>query len=428
MQPGPLHYHVEAINTPDPAHPGIADFFERLAAHRVEGGLALITASGMHAEDLPALTRRAIDATGVAHAVAIEAAGVVAGAKSFESDGTIGITILAGANATARPINLERLPHLPPDPTDEDLAGLAEAAQTRASTAASLLLTDPTSTPLVRTLPALAGSRPLGAGPLIGGLASGRSLGTGRSIALDAQPVPQGVLIHIEGDLTIDASVSQGARAVGEPFVITAARENVILKLGGRPALTRVKEVLDDLSHHDRHLFTSGLLLGRVINEYQPRFGRDDFLIRPVLGLDQQSGAVAVGDSVKTGQTVQFHVRDAQAASDDLGMLLDAAQLREPTPVGALLITCVARGGEFFDQPNHDPAMVARAFATKPLDPGSEAAKAGIRIEPAPTGLPISGFFAGGEIGPVGGSGDGLSYLHTHSACIALIRPGRRAQ
>ena len=62
--------------------------------------------------------------------------------------------------------------------------------------------------------------------------------------------------------------------------------------------------------------------VGRVINEYQDQFQRGDFLVRNVLGLDRDSGALAITDRVRVGQTVQFHVRDANTADEDLHELL----------------------------------------------------------------------------------------------------------
>jgi len=217
----------------------------------------------------------------------------------------------------------------------------------------------------------------------------------------------------------VDTVVSQGCRPFGPPMVITKARGNIILQLAGRPALEAVHEAVGDLPEEDRQKLQAGLFVGRVINEYKDRFGRGDFLIRNVMGVDQKSGALAVGDLVKTGQTIRLHFRDATTASEDLSLLMDAQKLYD-RPAGALLITCNGRGSKLFGRPNHDVAAVLRAFA--PASSGEELAKSGHSIAPASPGqphpIPLAGFVAAGEIGPIGGG----SFLHGQSACVALFR------
>ena len=127
-----------------------------------------------------------------------------------------------------------------------------------------------------------------------------------------------------------------------------------------------------------------------VVDEHRPEFGRGDFLVRGVLGADPDNGALAVGDHVEVGQTVQFHVRDAAAADEDLRALLagtDAA--------GALLFTCNGRGRAFFGVPDHDAALLDRLLGP----------------------LPSAGAFCAGEFGPVGGR----NFLHSYTASVALL-------
>ncbi|MEO0512156.1 MAG: FIST N-terminal domain-containing protein [Planctomycetota bacterium] len=389
-----------------------------------EGGVGLLFASGAAGgKKLAELSHTVKRAARLDRCVGVSVSGVVSGARSHEGIDAVSLLVIRGVSGEV--VRVDTLPKpAASEPTDNERAAMSKASRVTERTAFSVLLTDPTSSPLVRLLPAVSSSRALGSGPLIGGLASGTSVGSGDAVVLDGDPVGSGVLVNVEGPVSVDASISQGARAVGEPMVVTRSRENVVLELGGRRAIDRVRETLETLPAADRKLFTSGLLLGLVVDEYRPRFGREDFLIRPVLGLDQASGAVAIGDRVRTGQTVQFHLRDAAAASDDLSMMLEVQRLRGADPLGALVVTCGARGGEFFEVPNHDSSMVARAIAERSSmsaeeDPGEERAKAGVRIEPVPS-APMAGFFAGGEIGPV--SSGGMSSLHTHSAVVAMIR------
>lgn len=232
---------------------------------------------------------------------------------------------------------------------------------------------------------------------VVGGMASGGSgPGQNRLLVGDRTLDAGAVGVVLYGETRLRSVVSQGCRPIGRPLVVTKADRNVILELGGRPALAHLQEVFESLSSDDQTLARQGLHVGQVINEYQDHFGRGDFLIRNVQGADPQSGAIAIGDFVRVGQTVQFHVRDAATADEDLVAMLAAAKADgDRDCLAALLFTCNGRGTRLFDSADHDAAAVARHWQ----------------------GLPVAGFFAQGEIGPVGGK----SFVHGFTASIALF-------
>ena len=147
----------------------------------------------------------------------------------------------------------------------------------------------------------------------------------------------------------------------------------------------------------DRELLENGLLIGRAISEYREKFGRGDFLVRNVVGVDQDTGAIAMADYIKTGQTIQFHVRDSASADEDLSLMLQARKIA--IPAGGLLFSCNGRGTRLFDQPGHDIRAVRGA---------------------APS-APVAGFFAAGELGPVGQR----NFIHGHTASLALFGPAK---
>lgn len=262
---------------------------------------------------------------------------------------------------------------------------------------AVLMLADPFSTPITRFLPALTDCR----GderrvPVVGGMSSGASQPGNNVLVLDDEVHASGVVgVTLSGPLAVDIIVSQGCRPIGKPVVVTRARGNVILELGGSKALDVVQELATSLDEQERALLSGGLLMGTVINEYKDRFGRGDFLVRNILGYDQNHGAIAVGDMPRVGQTVQLHVRDADTAHEDLQLLLDAQQLKAP-PLGGLLFTCNGRGSRLFNDENHDVRTIRDRLGD----------------------IPLAGFFAAGEIGPVGET----SFLHGHTASLALLR------
>src|SRR5262249_23297261 len=156
------------------------------------------------------------------------------------------------------------------------------------------------------------------------------------------------------------------------------ARGSVITDLGGQPPLRLLEGIVSRMGSDDQALVSEGLQLGVAIDEYKAELGRGDFLIRAVTGADEESGALQVGDLIEVGTTVQFQVRDAISADEDLRESLLTARAAG-RPLGALLFTCNGRGSRMFDQPDHDAAMVSDL-----LD-----------------GVPVAGFFAAGELGPV---------------------------
>jgi small ligand-binding sensory domain FIST len=186
-------------------------------------------------------------------------------------------------------------------------------------------------------------------------------------------------------------------RVVGQPFTITEANESLITGLGGRAPLERLKELAASLHGRDRELLGQGVHLGLVINSSEAEPGQGDFLIRGLVGADPDSGAIAVSGEVEVGQAVQFHVRDADSADEDLRRTLkrETAALGARPPAGALLFTCNGRGSRMFPGPDHDAGLLAETLGE----------------------IPVAGFFCAGEIGPVAGR----NFLHTFTASAALF-------
>jgi small ligand-binding sensory domain FIST len=189
--------------------------------------------------------------------------------------------------------------------------------------------------------------------------------------------------------------VSQGCRPVGEPMIVTAADRNRLVTLAGRPAFERLEQVARAADPTDRARMAEGLHLGIAVDEHRATFGRGDFLVRNLLGADRETGALVTSEHVPVGTTVQFQVRDATSADEDLRILLADASLAEPAD-GALVFTCNGRGQRLFGTADHDATVVADAVATDA----------------------VAGMFCAGEIGPV----EGRSFLHSFTASVLLLR------
>lgn len=240
----------------------------------------------------------------------------------------------------------------------------------------------------------------------IGGLASGARQPGGNRLILNHQLPSRGMVgLALAGKVKVDAVVAQGCRPIGDPLRITRAERNVILELEGRTPLQVLEKVLGALSPRDRKVAQDSLFLG-IATEPEVSLGSilgtaplraSDFLIRNLLHLDGRRQALTVGALVRPGQTVQFHLRDAQASSQDLEKMLNGYQERGGSPSCGLLFTCLGRGESLYKQANHDSEQFRRRFPQAAL----------------------AGFFCNGEVGPVGDT----SYLHGYTSCFAMIGP-----
>lgn len=230
--------------------------------------------------------------------------------------------------------------------------------------------------------------------PITGGMASGGASPGETVLLYQDEVLDEGAVgVSLHGGVRVNTVISQGCRPIGQPYIITQANKNVIEMLGSRPPLEIINEMYEAAPENEQKLMGQGLFVGRVINEYKDKFKRGDFLVRNLLGADQSTGAVAVMDKVRQGTTVQFHLRDAETAEEDLRILLNS-YAHQP-PKGALLFSCNGRGTRLYPDDDHDLNIIRELLATPP----------------------ISGFFCAGELGPVGGK----NFIHGHTASLVLF-------
>lgn len=231
--------------------------------------------------------------------------------------------------------------------------------------------------------------------PLVGGLATGSGEPDTQALFVDGEIVYEGAVGAVLRGVPVRTVVSQGCEPVGRDSVITHAEDNVVFELAGEPALERLKGDVATLTpDQERSAAAGGVLAGLVIDENRADYRRGDYLMRGLIGVDEDTGALAIGEPVRIGQTLRFHVRDAASADADLRENL-AAALNGERAAGALLFTCNGRGTGMFDQPDHDARAVAELL-------GEDA---------------LAGFFCAGEIGPVGGK----PFLHGFTATLAVF-------
>ena len=368
----------EAASTADAAAAVAADLAGSCDADLPAAVVFFATAAHLDAMDLLAGTLAERLAPEVL--LGAGAVSVIAGGRELEE--TPAVAAWAAPLAGAVPVRLGPALSAEHSPV-EQLPPLGEQPRTL------LLLADPFSFPADRLLGELGADLPQVRA--IGGLASASGTAGGNRLVLGGEVFDDGAVgLLLESAAEVETVVSQGCRPIGQPYVVTRGERNLIHELGGRPALERLQEIVEGLDAPERALVQRGLHLGIVVNEHKLEFGRGDFLVRGVLGLERRSRALAVGDIVETGTTVQFHVRDAATAREDLSGLM-AGRCAD----GALLFTCNGRGRRLFEVADQDASVVAGAIA------------------PAP----VAGMFCAGEIGPVGPR----SYLHGFTASVALF-------
>ena len=333
-------------------------------------------------EDMAGVVRTALRPKCLLGATAVAIIG-----NATEVEGAAAVSLWAGKVGPVLPVRLEAV---------RTGAGMAIRGWPEApdSAKALLLLADPFSFPVDAFISSVGSTMP--GFPVIGGMASAARGPGGNFLVIDDEVVQNGAVgVMLGSTCSMTTLVSQGCRPIGQPYVVTRATGNTIEQLGMAPALGRFEELQRSLSEDDRALLRSGgVHVGVVIDERKAEFARGDFLIRGVMGADRKTGSVTVGGEVAVGTTVQFHVRDAASAHEDLELLLADACATGPVG-GALVFTCNGRGRHLFGVPSHDAGLVDEY-----------------------TRAPTAGMFCAGEIGPVGGR----PFLHGFTASVALFR------
>jgi small ligand-binding sensory domain FIST len=358
--------------------------------------LALFFANAEYADHFQAMARRVQSATG-ANIVAgcSSGQGVIGQEREIEDEPAVSLMTLALPGATLRASHVTQAQLAAAGSPDywHQLLGV-----TPDDVNAWLVFMDPFHLDAEGLLDQLMDAYP--GKPIVGGLSSGPMRPQATWLFLNGQVHTEGaVLVALGGAYTVKSVVSQGCDPIGEPWIITSAEGNVVRTISQRPAYEVLVETVRALPRDIQERASRNLLVGLAMDEYKDEFGRGDFLIRQIVGADPNTGALAVGAYPRVGQTIQFQIRDAQAADQDLQHMLAAArdELQGLEPAGALLCSCNGRGQGLFGFPDHDARSVAQQLGS----------------------LPLAGFFCNGEIGPVGKR----VFLHGFTASLALIVP-----
>lgn len=234
--------------------------------------------------------------------------------------------------------------------------------------------------------------------PIFGGLAMGRGGEPRAQVYCDGAVLEEGGVVLAFSGVRVLGAVAQGCTPVGDTWTITRVDGNIVHAIGNRPAFAVLEETFTELSDDLKQRSRGNFFAGLVVNEYREAHQRGDFLVRSLLGADPSTGALAVGAMPRAGQTLQFQLRDATAADEDLREVL--ARLREEIGrarvYGGCLCVCAGRGKALFGQADHDAGLVQQI-----VGPTSN----------------VAGFFCNGELGPVGSR----SFVHGHTAALMVF-------
>lgn len=373
------------------SHPTLAALDAARAAGAALGGepadVAVVFATGAHLADPEATITAVQEELDPPALIGCGAGGVLGDGHEVEDGTAIAVWAASLDGGVATPFHAEV------DDVDDGLmvTGFPELE----GAAAAILLPDPLSFPTDLLLRELATRAP--AVPVLGGVASARATGGEAALFIDGELVEGGAVGLRLDDVELLPCVSQGAAPLGPEMTVTAAAEGVIEELAGRPALVRLQEAVEELGARERGLLGGGLLLGIVVEGGRPEYVQGDFLVRGIVDVDRTSGAISVGMPVLEGQVVRLHARDAASAHSDLrsALALRRAALGGVAPAGSLVFSCNGRGRSMFGISDHDAGVLADELS----------------------GAPSAGFFAAGEIGPVGGE----NFLHGFTTTVAIF-------
>ena len=322
----------------------------------------------------------------------------------LEQQPAVGLSLIRLPGATLQPfhVDLQNLPDLdgPREPWCQ-LAGMSHGDAINGL----LLLVDPSSSGIKDLLSGL--DYAFAGVPKVGGIAAPHG-GVGGSLLFQDRLCTGAIGLAIGGDWTVQAVVAQGCRPIGPVFEVQEARRNVVLKLqahdperttDGQAPVACLQEIIAHLNAADRNLVRHSLFIGLASNSFSlaPRSGDDDFLVRAIVGVDPRNGAIAIADSVRAGQRLQFHLRDGSTSRAELQHLLEQQRRTGMPPLGAFCFACVGRGRGLYGEADVDSGLCRSAYPQ----------------------LPIGGLFCSGEIGPI----DGVTYLHGFTASWSFLCP-----
>ncbi|MEM7066611.1 MAG: FIST N-terminal domain-containing protein [Cyanobacteria bacterium P01_B01_bin.77] len=402
---------ASAVSTHPSLELALREVIERVLTQlEAAPNLAIIFISSAFASEYSRVLPLLQGPLGGAHIIGCSGSGVIGNTSDghpIEVEETAGISLtvahLPDVHIQGFHLSIEELPDLDSPPSEwTEIIGVTPADNPH-----FLLMADPFASGMNDLLQGLDFAYPEAV--KVGGLAGIESISRSCGLFCGQQLYRQGVIgVALFGNITIDAIVAQGCRPIGPTFRVVEGDRNVVTKVAAQSMddeaaeqtpLDALQELFQDLNETDQQLAQESLFIGLAQSSFKQALGPGDFLIRNLVGVDPKVGAIAIADRIRPGQRIQFHLRDANTAKDDLASLLDTYRIDHQectSPSGALLFACNGRGTSLFDAPNCDTEQFSRQLGP----------------------IPLGGFFCSGEIGPVGKT----TFLHGFTSVFGICR------
>lgn len=236
---------------------------------------------------------------------------------------------------------------------------------------------------------------------IVGGLTSSRSKHYQISNAVRHNAVSG---VFFADSVPVSTALSQGCSPISIRHTITKSDDLTILELDDRRALDVFQDDLRIIATKKLgkkpEEFTSDIKSVETSDQIPKEFSslfkgqvhvalpfsqsdQNDFMVRNITGIDADEGSISISENILTGEHITFVERDEQSVSADLSRTLINLRKRVQSergsfdPKAALYISCVARG-----------------FSEKNIKSEDEVCL----IKDIIGNIPITGFYAGGEI------------------------------
>ncbi len=353
--------------------------------------LVIAFATSHYSHEYPTLLPTLRSIAGTDNVVGCSGLGVLT--SDGEIEGSISLSVMAVKGVKATPF----LVAVNEEASEEFTENVLRATEPDAVPGATiLLLADPLHVDVLSLVDAL--RERLKDVSIVGGGGSTMSIPSKTYQWMGDQITDRGVCgVVFSPQLESTVGVAQGCKPIGRPYVITKAHDNIVLEIGNLPAAEVLRQTLESLPPEDAEKASGSIFAGLAADERKYPLEQGDFLVRNLMGVDQRYNALIIAGRARVGQTIQFQLRDAQAArthlTDTVGHLSEAATSNPPS--FGLYFNCIGRGQGLYGVPNHDTGVVSELLPS----------------------TPVVGFFGNAQIGPV----HSRNAAHNYSGVLALF-------
>lgn len=210
----------------------------------------------------------------------------------------------------------------------------------------------------------------IGNGYLVGGLTSSNSYHY-----QIADSITEGSLsgVIFDDQVVLVTGLSQGVSPLGKQHQLTECDGNIAIRIDHRPALDVLKEDIGEVLARDMSRIGGYIFAGFPVKDADT----GDYLVRNLLGIDPNTGAIAIGEYLQADSAIMFCKRDRNSAEEDLRRMVDRVHGRAGLKIkGGLYFSCLGRGEHMFGGRSRELELIADRIGD----------------------IPLIGFYANGEI------------------------------